>query len=621
MKANKKIVKTIISNTVMFISVLLFVSLFKMIFGDENASMGVSTIVLGLALLSRDLAKKPFKNFAFLLGFNLITVIGAYVFQTSLWLGLVANLLIMGSIGYLFTYEISSPFNMLFGLQYVLLIGSPIVSEQLVSRLISAVVSAGLIIALQLLVNKNKLSKLSKKFILEIEESILLKINLIKENKCIDNINDNINKLINKFKLLIFESGQIDFKMNSYANISIDILSCIEKINTLLDYVNDHHLKEEILSEIYIQFENVKNEKFDSHNINNILCKYVDDLVIMNGFLSTFEILQYKIKEFKKIIASNEDDLSKDIHIPEEFKIINGHKINFKNISYRVAYGIRLGILFALTGFITTAFNLEFGKWMMFTVFALTQPYAEFTTLKTKKRIFGTVLGAIVAFILLATIKGEIGRTIMILIVGYLMSYVDEYKYKVILITISSICVDAANYTSDNYVVLSRVIFVGIGVVIALLANKFLLRREYKHAENTLVNMQKGLSNRMIEEVILSKNTNINSIRNIFVLPALIEERVNSLGLSIEKEFITKNKELINDLYQIHLFENKNYKDLIKTANSIVKKYDIKVAKLKLKEYAEERDDIRENALILSIISLLNSENYITKKENLILGI
>lgn len=606
MKSKKELIGTILGNTIIFIAVLLFVGLFKGAFGPENTVLGVATIVLSLTLLSRDLTKKPLKNFAYLLAFNGITILGAYIFHSYLWLGLVLNFLIMFLIGYLFTYEVKSSLNMLFGLQYILLIGSPISLEQMPKRMFAGIICACIIMGLQLLANRNKLAKSSKKTLLSIEDSILTKINLIKENKNTNEVNNVIDKLINNFKITIFESGQTDFKMNSYGNVSTDILSCIEKINELLSKIEGKNLNEEIFNEIYVQLSNVKENKFDSKAISDLLVKYEEDSIVVYEFLNTFNILQDKIEEFKGVIENVSDDLVKDIHICEDFKKINCHKKNIKKMSYRVAYGIRVGVLFGLTGFITQLFELEFGKWMMFTVFALTQPYAEYSEVKSKHRVFGTTLGLIVLTAGFVVVKDTSTRSMFLLVAGYFMSYINSYKYKSILITICATCADAVNHINPLYVIVSRAEFVLIGVIISLLANKFLLRREYKDAESQLVNIQKESSNKMIEEVINIESTDNNMMRNLFLLPALIENRVENLNLNVKKEFMDMSKGVVNDIYQIYLTSATQYKGLIDELSLIVSnKVNLNEIEINLKKLTEDKKDPREKALILNYLKIL----------------
>ena len=63
----------IISNTIMFIVILLFVNLFGRIFGASNNLVGVTILVSILVLMQEDLTKNLYNNFIKLLFINLIS--------------------------------------------------------------------------------------------------------------------------------------------------------------------------------------------------------------------------------------------------------------------------------------------------------------------------------------------------------------------------------------------------------------------------------------------------------------------------------------------------------------------------------------------------------------------
>ncbi|MCG4734681.1 FUSC family protein, partial [Casaltella massiliensis] len=75
------------------------------------------------------------------------------------FLGLVLNFSIMMFIGYYFSYELKKPVNMMIGLHYILMMVSPISISQLPLRLSALVTGAFMIMAVQLIAKKNKLSK------------------------------------------------------------------------------------------------------------------------------------------------------------------------------------------------------------------------------------------------------------------------------------------------------------------------------------------------------------------------------------------------------------------------------------------------------------------------------
>ena len=76
-KANLK--NNIISKTILFIAIMIFVVIFKSIFGEQNTPVGIATVITLLMLLGKDLTQNPIKNFLILAGINLALGISAFI--------------------------------------------------------------------------------------------------------------------------------------------------------------------------------------------------------------------------------------------------------------------------------------------------------------------------------------------------------------------------------------------------------------------------------------------------------------------------------------------------------------------------------------------------------------
>lgn len=105
MKINKELVK---SKTIMFLSIIIFIVIFKSIFGDENTLIGVTTITAALMLLDRDLTLSPLKNLIKLFGINLLIGIGASLASSNMYLGILLNFTILFFISYIFSSNLRS---------------------------------------------------------------------------------------------------------------------------------------------------------------------------------------------------------------------------------------------------------------------------------------------------------------------------------------------------------------------------------------------------------------------------------------------------------------------------------------------------------------------------------
>lgn len=628
MKKDKKEIKSlIISKTLIFIVVVLLVSSFKAIFKAENSLVGVTTVVLMLVLLEMDLTLNPIKNLLSLISLNLALGLSAFLVSQNAFLGLVLNFSIMMFIGYYFSYELKKPVNMMIGLHYILMMVSPISISQLPLRLSALVTGAFMIMAVQLIANKNKLSKTRKTMLNTIADNTLFKIDLIKAEKDTVDIDLSLSMNINKLKSLIFDSGKTDSHLTECGRNTINILSCLEKINSILGDVKNKSYSSELLDDISTVLKELKNDKFNI-NSNDLERKYKEsvlysldttDIEIIYDFINTVKTLDIEIKKYNET-HNIQKNIQNELSIPDEFKQLHIQKNLIRLKSPRVAYGIRLGLVVALTFFVVDLFNIEFGEWAVYTVFALSQPHSEYTVCKSKKRIIGTLLGSIMLFILFNLITDPELRTIMLVLAGYLMSYVSDYRNLVAFITISSVASAALYVVNPNIIIMNRVIFVVIGITIALIANKFVFNRKLLDEELNLNNIQIDSSRKMLGEVLLNEgSSNASAIGILYLIPSLIDLRIGYLsqnGLNMEKSFINKNKVLMNDLYQVYLLgkDDTAYDIILSDIKEILDcSNNLDVMKSRIQESIRCSSTIKEKFLLIKvskILSIINDMNY-----------
>lgn len=326
--------KKIISKTITFIAVLLFIITFKAVFGEKNTLVGVTTVISVLILLSENLIKNPIRNFLKLLMVNLIIGAGAFISSQNAYFGIIMNFCILGFIGYFFSYNLTKTVILPFGLQYLFILYDPVFSEDLFKRFLALCVGPVLIMVSQYLIYGRQ-----------------KKINIEKSN--------------------ILEFGKTD---ESY-----------------------------------------------------------EDVIFFN----------------KKI------------------------KVNKR----RAYYALRLSLLITIIAFINEVIliprgNLE-GRWMVYTVFSLTELYYDKCRVKSKKRLQGTLIGTGIVIILFMFIKSNALRGIIIFAAGYLNSFFEDYRDIVICTTVSAV---ASVALTDGTLIAAfyRILFVGIGIVVALIGNKLI---------------------------------------------------------------------------------------------------------------------------------------------------
>lgn len=631
MKKNKKeIISLILSKTLIFIFVVLLVSLFKSIFKPENSLIGVTTVVLMLVLLQTDLTLNPIKNLLNLIVLNLAFGLSAFLVSQNVLLGLILNFSIMLFIGYYFSYELKKPVNMMVGLHYMLMIVSPISLSQLPLRLLSLVAGAFMIMGVQLLANKNKLTKSRNSMFNKIVDDLLIKIDLLKSQSDTKNVDTSLSLNITNLKSLIFESGKSESHFTECGVNTLNILSCLEKINYILSNVKNKSYSSQILDDIFTVVNDIKNDKFDI-NITDLEYKYnelnlcsldIKDIETVYDFIDVVKTLSVELKIYKNMI-NNQKNIQNELSIPQEFKELHVQK-NLMNLkSPRFAYGIRLGLVVSLTFFIVKFFNIEYGEWAVYTVFALSQPHSEYTIRKSKKRIIGTIMGSIVMAILFNIVTDPGLRTVMLVLAGYLMSYVSDYRNLVAFVTVSAVASAAIYVPNPNFIIINRIVFVVIGIAISLVANKFVFSRKLLDEENNLNNIQRNSSRKMLGEVLLNEgNKNTSVIGILYLIPDLIDLRISYLnqnGLNMDKSFINKNKVLMNDLYQIYLLE-KDYqvfnKILSNVESILINSSNLDIMESRIQEATKSTSNIKEEILFIKISRILNIINDMNYSES-----
>ncbi|MCE9675979.1 FUSC family protein [Paraclostridium bifermentans] len=631
MKKNKKeIISLIFSKTLIFIFVVLLVSLFKSIFKPENSLIGVTTVVLMLVLFQTDLTLNPIKNLLNLIVLNLAFGLSAFLVSQNVLLGLILNFSIMLFIGYYFSYELKKPINMMVGLHYMLMIVSPISISQLPLRLLSLVAGAFMIMGVQLLANKNKLTKSRNAMFNTIVDDLLIKIDLLKSQNDTENIDKSLSLNIDSLKSLIFESGKSDSHFTECGVNTMNVLSCLEKINSILDTIKNKSYYSQILDDIFSVINDIKNGKFDI-NISDLDDKYnkinlysldIIDMEAVYDLIDVVKTLNVELKIYTNTI-NNQKNIQNELSIPQEFKELHVQKNLMKLKSPRFAYGLRLGLVVSLTFFIVKFFNIEYGEWAVYTVFALSQPHSEYTIRKSKKRIIGTIMGSIMMAILFNLVTDPSLRTVMLVLAGYLMSYVSDYRNLVAFITVSAVASAALYVPNPNFIIMNRILFVVIGIAIALIANKFVFNRKLLDEENNLNNIQRDSSRKMLGEVLLNEGSKNKSVIGIlYLIPSLIDLRISYLnqnGLTMDKSFINKNKILMNDLYQIYLLEKDDQvfdKIVSNVEDILINSNNLDIMESRIQEAAKCTSNIKEKLLFIKISRILNVINDMNYSES-----
>ncbi|UJF15407.1 FUSC family protein [Jeotgalibaca sp. MA1X17-3] len=325
--------KKVISQTLLFAVILVFVSGFEFMFGVNNTQVGITVIIAILVFLQEDLTKTPVKNLFKLLSINLISGVFTYLSASNMWLGLILNFVTLSFIGYLFSFRMTKTMVVPFGLQYLFLLYSPVSGIDFQNRLVGLGVGAVLIMVVQLIVH-----------------------------------------------------GKKDKKKKTTQFVPID--------------------KEE-----------------------------------------------------------------------SEYKVTTVFGIAVKYHKVRAEFALKIGLLTALSAFIVAYFQLQQGRWIVYTIFSLTELYSEQFNIRSKQRLQGTMIGAAAILVLFILAKGMAMRTVIILIAGYLSGFTNNYRDNMIFVTISAVA-STALMNGTFQTIMERIIYVLVGILLAIVVDKFLFTKK-----------------------------------------------------------------------------------------------------------------------------------------------
>jgi hypothetical protein len=632
MSTNKQ---KIISTTIMFIVIVGAIVGFKTVFGDANTLVGVTGVTAALSLLGTDYTINPIRNTIYFVLLEVGLGIAAYLASTNAVLGLIITFIVIFVVLYEFTYNTKKPTYIAFTLAYLFMLYTPVSINELPTRLVALLFCGLMVMAIQMILNKNKLHKASK-FIIKssiesLNEEILLVINNEKSDK-VNELNNNIYKNIRSLSSDIYKRIDKNIELPTQIMQVLFISKFLESVNLVLRKISSEGNKDggynKDLFEIQIILKDINDFIDEKITIDELLNK-------LNSFSNnkkTIDSKHYLRFELQDGISLLEQDLRnmKEKSIKKIYQTyfitnisekLNDLKNNINKDSLKFTFAFRGAIVTSIGVFIVSAFNIEHGKWLVFSLSSIVQPYLEASETKGRERIVGTIIGLIVFEILFSIVTSTSGRTAIILLVGYISNYQTKYKDQMICTTISALGA-ASIGTNITALSIDRITFVVIGTVIALYANKVIL--PYKMSDVTKNEVDDSIK---LNEKIVTKLYDLG-VRNLKIDDEVKEMLVRNemLNKKIDANNSTLLSSKIDDfLYNQRIFMNevrfltsnfikysKTSKDKLKLFYEIDSLMNKDNSKEDIKSYFEKLDDRLSKLILMDVIEL--KENIISSK-------
>ena len=556
--------KLIISKTLIFIFVIVFVTGFEAVFGPHNVLIGVTTVVALLMYLERDFAATPWKSLILILLVNLSQGIFGQLALMNPWIGLPINFIAMFIVGYFFTSNVKGPIHIAVGLQYLFIITNPVPLEEFPLRLLSLVTGALIIMLVQWVFNRSKLSKKGNHYFLQVCSDLQEKISRIQDNQHDQKLDSAILSAITELRKVIYFRKVNGYYLTHEGRARLKISVCLEKLNLMLNRKEASDYPEDVLDALNLELkwlkEYVTNKPSLSDDSLNALMRALNkhESAYIVEMISTLKLLRELVMYLHTSESAELNQVEGVAEIPKGYRNTYQFFRDINRHSARFTFALRLGITIAVVALIVDYFNISEGRWILFTIFSVTQPYYETAKYRFKERVIGTIVGAVIFILVFTIFHGTTIRSFLIFLVGYLNGFAVKYRYVVLTVTISAL--GTAALTGDPTVLsMRRILLVLSGVVIGMIANRLLLPHTLEKGTRDLITNYKQVTRELLREVLahLNQRGNAHTINQLFAVSTFIEERImlNNQMLQIDgvENFLSSQRRLNHAIYDVFL--------------------------------------------------------------------
>lgn len=597
--------ENIIKAVVAFLLVAIFMFLSGLVLGQSNKIMGMLIVLSVLMLLGKDLTGNPYRNITKLSVLGIGSVVCSYIANLNIFLGLVVNLIWVFVIVYLNVFNLKIPMYISFLLTYLMLLTFGTSSVQIIPRSIALIFSAFLVVGIQLLVRKKKLKKNKRPNFQKCLEVLDDELDAIINNKDIEKLEDDFRDSIKVWNMNLLERRQNNFYFTAAENRQSIIMANLEKLHkdilSVKKLYDDDKSYRIVFVSLRLVINEIKKAMAGNATVSDISAKLVEYGENVDDKINVYSV--YSLSETIKLlldIIENENFEAEDVKIlKKKPTLLQFIKYTMNRESLRFTFAVRMSVLMAVCYFVIEAMHLEYGKWILFTLMIVVQPYDSTTEKSGIDRIKGTILGAIVVFVTFALIQSYPIRAGIIAIGFYMFISAKDSILKGIGTTMFALGIAEMGIKAGPHamiITVDRVMYTAIGIIVAILGSKLILNYNVNRETMNLIDKYYKIIDANVKNVLETKDIKdaAVSIRSSMILTKSIESKIiinNSIiKNSVVEEYLEHSRNVMINIYEsirrINTFEDKN---------------EIEVARAKIRHSYEKFDTRFEDIIIESI--------------------
>ena len=540
--------KSIISKTLVFIGAIPTAIFFKCMFGTSNMLVGITGFMAAVTLMGNDYTANPIRNTLRFILIELFIGLSAFISSFSAPLTLIFTFIVVFFIVYIFTFDTSKPIYMPFIFCYLFMLYMPVKQIDMPNRIEALILSGILIMLVQMLVNKNKFWNKSKSSICKNIDLLIDEIDILLEKKDMNLLKEsskNLNKQLQALSQSLYSRKEKTFLISDKSRLYLCIVQTLEGTNIILEKsiedIDNLGKYDDVLVKLKLQFNNIlkfMNEEKSTKELKNQLNEFIyeGDDIHYSHYIS------YELRQNMTLLRDILDNLEngglsysdKKYGINEKIKEREVIKRRFNRNSLRFTFAFRIALLVSLGAFVVDYFDLYKGKWMVFTLSSVVQPYIESSETKMIDRIKGSLIGILIFELLFHLVPSMEVKMLIAFTCGYIGFYFKDYSKKMIFMTVFALSMGATN-NDFNILSFDRLKFILIGCVIAFIANRIIFPYKIKDVTKNLVKKSVELNNSL---ATILENLNINNLDSHNLRETILTNRLTNDKININNNTI-----------------------------------------------------------------------------------
>lgn len=474
-----------------FLFILLFVNLFQHIFGMENSIVGVIFTIMMSASMVRDLTAAPIRHLCIQTGvLFLMAAAACFVANAPPLLALPVNLTVLFLILYAFTYEYVSHLYFPYILSYLFLVFiSPVGPQQLPKRLLAVLVGAVSMILYQLVNGRKRVVETARDVLTGMLDQADACIDCLLTAKGIPQDPEQLRAELCKLSKTVYDRRKKALCISDASFAMIDAGRGLENLVLLLYDMEGpvSTARADLLRQIAACLSQFR--AFMLRQATDIpeLCR-TDFGTIDNAEVDPlYQCLLYIRRHMLHMTQTDKRKTFRKTRLPDSVRLKNALHVS----PVRVVYALRVSCLLALGTCLVQCLALPHGKWLLFTMASVSLPYADDVGKKAWKRMVATLIGAACSIVLFSLIPSATGRTVIMMLSGYLSFYFTDYAATFACSSVGAlggaVFMNCFGWEPIGTMSLIRLGYIAAGILIALLANKVLFPYTRKTATRHLL--------------------------------------------------------------------------------------------------------------------------------------